>query len=463
MTVLQALERVPDRQALERCLFDIRWRLALGLPDNWDGFHPSTLVYFRGRLAQSRLARLALDAGLDTMRAAGYLRERRAVRIDSTHVLAELSAMSRLECVRETLRLALEFLVAWGGVAAWEPWFSRYAERRPDDLRHASVPRLQATMAQAGADLRAVLDRVAGLGAGAAEAEPVRLLQRVFAEQFEVIAGAPPAQRPAVPVGAVQNPHDPDAHWSTKRSLGKAGWVGYKVQICETAAESARSKSEPTEAVITAIVAQPATTGDHGSLSPVLAAHIAVGETPPETVFADAGYISAPALEQAQKQGYELCGPIGAPPHSSKRFGSDAFAVDQTNRCATCPTGKRSTECSRIHETGRDDVYYYFTWKRSDCAACALAAQCLSVKKIRPFRTLQVGERHMLVQARRRLCRTAAYQERMHRRSAIEGTVRELKRGSGIRRCPTHRLPSTQLCNQPFLPRTFSAESNVQT
>ena len=33
ITELQALERVPDRQALERCFFDLRWRLALGIPD----------------------------------------------------------------------------------------------------------------------------------------------------------------------------------------------------------------------------------------------------------------------------------------------------------------------------------------------------------------------------------------------------------------------------------------------
>ena len=74
------------------------------------------------------------------------------------------------------IRLALEFLAAWGGSADWEPWFSRYADRHPADLRKASVPHLRATMARAGADIRAVLDRVDGLGDGAAQADPVRLL-----------------------------------------------------------------------------------------------------------------------------------------------------------------------------------------------------------------------------------------------------------------------------------------------
>ena len=164
ITQLQILERMPDRQAVERCLFDVRWRLALGIPDEWTGLDPSTLSRFRGRLAEHAQARLALEAGLEAMRAAGYLGRRTAVRIDSTHVLAEVSAMSRLECVRETLRLALEFLVEWGGPAAWEPWVTRYADRHPAALRNASVPHLKATMEQAGVDLRDVLAKAAALG-----------------------------------------------------------------------------------------------------------------------------------------------------------------------------------------------------------------------------------------------------------------------------------------------------------
>jgi hypothetical protein len=446
VTALQAMERVPDRQAMERCFFDMRWRLALRIPDDWKGFHPSTLAYFRRRLGQNGQAKLVLDAGLEAMRMAGYLGTRRAVRIDSTHVLAELTAMSRLECVRETLRLALEFLAAWGGTTVWEPWFSRYADRNPKDLcNNPSGPHLQATMAQAGTDIRDVLHRVEARGDGATQADPVRLLQRVFADQFEEIAGQAPAQRPSTPAGAVHNPHDPEAQWCTKKSLGKAGWVGYKVQICETAAESVRAKYEPTDAVITAVITQPATTSDHGSLAPVLAAHVASAQPAPETVFADAGYISAPALKQAKAQGYELCGPVGAPPHSSTRRGSDSFDVDIPNRRAICPAGKSSTECSCINESGHNETYFYFAWARSDCAVCPLAPQCLSPKKLAPFRTLQVGEDHMLVQARRKLCRTPEYQARMRRRNALEGTNSELKRGYGIRRCRYRSLEKTNI------------------
>ena len=228
------------------CQHDARWRLALVISEDWAGVDPSTLVYFRRRLAKYRMAKVALESGLAAMRSAGYLRRHGAVRIDSTHVLAHIAHMSRLDCVRETLRLALDFLVAFGGSAAWEPWFSRYVERHPKDLRNTSVERLRATMAQAGRDMREVLTKTQAIGDAVIRSEPVALLQRVFDEQFEITEGALLQKRPATSPGTVCNPHDPDAEWSTKNTLGKAGWIGYKLQVCETAPENTRQPGEPT-------------------------------------------------------------------------------------------------------------------------------------------------------------------------------------------------------------------------
>ena len=445
VTILQLMAKLPDRQAIMACQYDARWHLALGIAEDWVGIDPTTLVYFRRRLAKHKLAKVALESGLAAMRSAGYLRRHGAVRIDSTHVLAQIAHMSRLECIRETLRLALDFLAAFGGSAAWEPWFSRYAARNPQELRHASVERLRSTMTQAGRDARDVLTKAQTLGDAVVRSEPVALLQRVLDEQFETTDVRAYQQRQATPAGAVHNPHDPEAAWSTKGTLGKAGWVGSKLQVCETAPENTRQPGEPTEAIITAVLTQPAITSDHGSLAPVLAAHVQGGQVKPDEVFTDAGYTSAPALEAAKADGYVLTGPIGAPPHSGKRFGSDAFVVDIPNRQAMCPAGKFSTECSQITETKLQTTYYYFAWARADCAMCPLRGQCLSKKKRHPFRTLQVGESHMIVQERRNLCKTPAYQRRMHRRSGIEGTHSELARGYGSRRSRYRGLGKTDV------------------
>ena len=442
ITMLQFMERLPDRQTIDRCRFDVRWRLALELSADADSVDASLLSRFRARMAEHAQARLVMDAGIEAMRRSGYLGRRRAVRIDSTHVLGQLADLSRLACVRETIRLGLTFLSNWGGETNWEPWFTRYAERNPQHLRQASATHLRTTMEQTGKDLRDILARTIPLGAVVSEADPVQLLRRVFQEQFETDTAGEPAQRKITPSGAVHNPHDPEAQWSKKRDTE---WVGYKLQVAETAPEQPRPRGEPTDAVITAMVVQPAITSDQNSIPPVLTTHVDVIGEAPETVFSDAGYINAPALERAEDAGYELCGPAAAPPHSGTRFGSDSFAVDIPNRTAVCPNGKTNCECDRIAESGRQAVYFYFAWSRSDCEACPLADKCLSKRKSDPRRTLQVGEKHMIVQTRRHLCHSPEYQRRMRRRNGIEGTQSECVRGYGARRCRYRGLARTSL------------------
>ena len=80
----------------------------------------------------------------------------------------------------------------------------------------------------------------------------MKLLRRVFSEQFEVVEGKlqPTPKRPP---RSVHNPHDPDAHYADK---GKKQWVGYKVHVVENVdpKEPAKKKGEPTEHFITEIL-----------------------------------------------------------------------------------------------------------------------------------------------------------------------------------------------------------------
>jgi hypothetical protein len=51
--VLQALADLSDRDAVAAVRCDIRWKVACGLPLDHEGFHPTTLTYWRRRLAAS--------------------------------------------------------------------------------------------------------------------------------------------------------------------------------------------------------------------------------------------------------------------------------------------------------------------------------------------------------------------------------------------------------------------------
>src|SRR5207237_3545893 len=68
------------------------------------------LSEFRGRLIDGDAERLLFDVMLERFRRLGLLKAHGRQRTDSTHVLAAVRALNRLELVRETFRHALDVL-----------------------------------------------------------------------------------------------------------------------------------------------------------------------------------------------------------------------------------------------------------------------------------------------------------------------------------------------------------------
>ncbi|MGW0302114.1 transposase [Streptomyces anthocyanicus] len=104
--VLQFLLGLSDRQAAEavRCRIDFKYAHAMELDDS--GFHHSVLADFRDRLVEEGRADRLLDLALARLKEAGLVRERTTQRTDSTHVLAAVRDLTRLELVTEAVRAA---------------------------------------------------------------------------------------------------------------------------------------------------------------------------------------------------------------------------------------------------------------------------------------------------------------------------------------------------------------------
>ena len=60
--VLQTLHHYSDREAADAVTFDLRWKAACGYAVDAAGFHPSTLTYWRRRLAASERPQRIFDA-----------------------------------------------------------------------------------------------------------------------------------------------------------------------------------------------------------------------------------------------------------------------------------------------------------------------------------------------------------------------------------------------------------------
>ena len=82
--VLQALHGLSDREALAALRTDLRWKVATGLPIGHGGFDPSTLTYWRRRLAASQAPHRIAEAVLTVVAQSGVLKGRNRRALDST-------------------------------------------------------------------------------------------------------------------------------------------------------------------------------------------------------------------------------------------------------------------------------------------------------------------------------------------------------------------------------------------
>jgi len=503
VSLLQELDGVPDRQAVEMVRYHAGWNFALNRQIGDAGFHATSLVNFRQRLGQHQQGALAFTTILQALQEAGLISHQSRQRLDSTQMFGRVAKMSRLDCVRESLRLGLQELEAVVGVTQrpvfWVALWERYVESQVD--YRATVETLGRKLGEAGRDAWQLL---AWLGqpaqaelAGGAQAQ---LLRRVFGEQFEVppgqpaplardqeplaaegaTAGSPPsvaapevagpasaaldlpaagATDPAAPLAPqvepkgrgqldsarVQNPHEPDATYGAKgEGERKKEHVGYKVQIAETVCEATLTAGEPTRNFIVGIVTHPAYEHDESGAQKMEQEQAQMGLEKPPVQYVDGAYVSAQKLAHAQVEGREIIGPALPTRQMEGRFAATDFQVNVEARQAICPAGKTNTQCSRLVEQATGKASYRFEFS-TQCHDCSLRGQCLG--KDQRHRSLVVGEHHTVLQARRQEQATPAFKQRMKHRNAIEGTQSELVRAHGLRHARYRGLAQTKLQN----------------
>lgn len=131
--VMQFTEGLSDRQAADAVRGRIDWKYALALELTDPGFDASVLSEFRTRLIQGKVEHLLLETMLTLLQERSLLKARGTQRTDSTHVLAAIRTLNRLELVGETMRLALNRLAVvvptWLRAHMQPEWLERYGSR----------------------------------------------------------------------------------------------------------------------------------------------------------------------------------------------------------------------------------------------------------------------------------------------------------------------------------------------
>jgi len=305
VTVFQNLENLPDRKAAEAVEINLKWKYALHLPFDADGFDASVLCEFRKRLITHSAEARVFDVVLAQMRALGLVKARGTQRTDSLSLFSRARDLGRLELVFETMRCALHALLdadaAWLRAVIPAEWAKRYqhhcrSERKSDDERAI----LTHIIGDDGQQLLDLLD-AADAPTDLKELQHVGLLRTIWHQQFERVDGSMQF-RPKGGLGGgdrIETPYDPEARWSEKRGHG---WVGYKLQVTET-----EDADQPH--LITDIAVTPATQYD-GTALPDIRERQAQRDVLPSARYADCGYISGTMIADGKPLGEDLIGPV---------------------------------------------------------------------------------------------------------------------------------------------------------
>jgi transposase len=446
-TVLQYVEGLSDRQAADAVRGRIDWKYALGLSLTDPGFDHTVLSEFRTRLVAGKAERLLLDTLLQHLAECGLVKPRGRQRTDSTHVLADVRRLNRLERVGETLRAALNELAVmapdWLQALAPAEWYERYG-RRVENYR---LPKTDAARLEyaimVGTDGHYLLTAIDATKdqPWLAQLPAVQVLRQVWATQYIEEAGRlrwrSKAEMPA-PAEQICSPYDPAARYSTKRELS---WVGYKTHLTETCdTEMPR--------IITNVETTPASTPDDNMLAVV---HHSLQQRAllPSDHLVDKGYTDSHVLVDSQQQ-YEvtIIGPVADDPswqaRSDDGLSKSQFLVDWDRQVVTCPAGKQSISWlpNIWPESG---MIFEARFARKDCTPCALRSRCTRAKAEPRIIGLQAREHYEALQSARQRQTTAEFQQNYAARAGIEGTHAQAIRRCGIRRCRYIGLAKTHL------------------
>ena len=230
--VLQRLEGLSDREAVDRYSFDARWRYASGVggydTGGWGSFAHTVLVDMRARLAASQRPRRIFEVALEAARGAGLVGARRV--LDSTPLYDAVATMDTITLIRSAIRGLLG--VAGEALGAE----LRQAMTSGDDYATSAKPHIDWDDPDARSELidsrakdafacLAVLD---GRQLEAELGEAAELLAKVVGQDLEQTSDGRFAIARRVAKDRVISTVDPEARHGHKTSArGFDGWKGH--------------------------------------------------------------------------------------------------------------------------------------------------------------------------------------------------------------------------------------------
>jgi len=423
--ILQYFDDVSDREAAERVRFDLRWKLALGLALDDQGFHYSSFSRFRSRLAKHGLERYAFDKLVRLAIETGLLVKDAEQVLDSTPIHGAAALQDTYTLIRSG---AHKLLLAMGEGdrarrrLAKRLKLERYLTKRKPKLDWADSDARKAHLQELVADAKRLLAEAEAASLPEdSEGQAARaLLHQLLGQDIEEVVdmtGPGDDDRYQIKQGVAKDrvisTVDPEMRHGRKSSSTR--FDGYKGHVAV----------EPTTGLITNVEVRPGNEYDGEAAEELVSEQAERYALTPKAVIGDHAFTDAERRHAFAQQGIEVVGRVGNPSRSG-RFPKSAFQIDLTGGTVTCPAG-RTTGKYTSYLDDRGWQWRTFFFPRQVCQACLLRNRCTTAK--RTGRSIRIHPYEALLQAARAYQETDEFKERYRSaRSTVERTIAHLVR-----------------------------------
>lgn len=418
ITLLQYYDDVSDEEAVARLTYDLRWKVALNLPLDFDAPHPSSLSVFRSRLLEYGQERYAFNRLVQVGRAAGFLPDKVTLLVDTTPQHGAGAVQDTYTLLRKGIRKVLK-LAGYTlpgkrhGLAANLAAYLDSDRKAKIDWSDAKARAAQLKVLVQ--DAEAVLDLAEQHADDGEVRSAAWMLAKILGDDVASDEQGNPQIAKGVAEDRIVSVTDPEMRHGRKSAAQR--FDGRKLQV----------GGDQGSALLLAVEPVPANAGDgRGLMGTVQTTEEQHGVTV-EQVMGDGAYGTGDNRAACEARGIDLVSPVAAP--ADPEVAKSAFDIDLQGRTATCPQGQKATTCkTRKDQQGRPVLLFGF--ERQSCEACPLFARCVRSKD--QGRSLCTHHHELLLQAARQRQATLEFKETYVLRATVERLIAGLM-GHGLR------------------------------
>jgi hypothetical protein len=434
--VLQALYDLSDGQAADALKFDIRWKVACGRSLTQMSFDPSTLVYWRRRIAKSSQPDRVFDAVAEVISQTGILRGRRRRCVDSTVFDDAVATQDTVTQLTAAIRKVARVVPGAGEVVAavCRLDYSRPGKPGIDWDDPQAKDQLVSGLVN---DALAVLGALAGPDApqrDEAAADALGLLALVAGQDVEPAEGSDGMDgrwriaRKVASDRVISTVDTQARHTRKSKSARRDGFRGHVaaepgtslITGCEMTMAAGEGSGDAENGVALAVRDRFRGGGDGGDALAGNGSPASGQEQAGLEIYGDSHYGSGQARADYQAAGHDtVIKPVPLRPAVPGGFTLDDFSLDEEHGTVTCPAGHtRAISAKRYATFG------------AVCAGCPLRAQCTTAKD---GRCLDIHPHESLLRAARAQARTPEFKQAYPARAVIERIIAWTATSSGHR------------------------------